>query len=183
VALRDARAAVCLPTDVRAIGAAVGRSKSHIAAMLQIGDKVTDAVIGVVKTLYGAAAEQSALRASNARLSSASRQQSPEQIARVLRGVARKASSLEVVIQDSGASDSGNGAAENQNVACTIAESPAFELVWGTERRLTLSTLGPVSELDRSEAAALLLALEPVLDALQRVAKGRQLRAVNDCTS
>lgn len=187
VALRDARAAGCLPTDVRAIGAAVGRSKSHIAAMLQIGDKVSDDVVAAVRTLHGSEAEQSALRASKALLVAASKQESPEQVAQVLIGVSRRARSCgdNSIAHDDG--DADNGAKKNIEQDAgdmnTFAERPAFELAWGANRRLTLSTMEPVNELDRKQAAALLRALAPVLNALHCVAQGKHVRYEHKCAS
>jgi ParB/RepB/Spo0J family partition protein len=164
--LRDARREAGLPTDVRALAGAAGRSRTVTAELLRVADTLTPAVVEEARHLAGGTFVRTPDTLPHRDLATAARLEAPADRARAL---ALLAGAMAAPARGGrGTAPAAGGAAGGGD-----AGTPSGWHLAGTlAKRFTFRLARPVEALDATEAAAALDALQPLLRALRRQAKG-----------
>jgi ParB/RepB/Spo0J family partition protein len=155
--LRDARREAGLPTDVRALAGAAGRSRTVTAELLRMADTLTPAVVEEARRLAGGTFVRTPDTLPHRDLAAVARLEATAERARAL---ALLVGPIAATPRASRGAGGGVGAPSGWRLAGTLA------------KRFTFRLARPVEALDATEAAAALDALQPLLRALRRQAKG-----------
>jgi ParB/RepB/Spo0J family partition protein len=166
--LRDARREAGLPTDVRALAGAAGRSRTVTAELLRVADTLTPAVVEEARRLAGGAFVRTPDTLPHRDLAAVARLEATADRARALALLAGP-----IVTPPRPRRGAAGGAAGAAGGAGGGAGAPSGWRLAGTlAKRFTFRLARPVEALDATEAAAALDALQPLLRALRRQAKG-----------
>lgn len=158
--LRDARAEAGEPTDVRALGAAAGRSKSLVADLLVIADHLTPEVFTAAERMHGAPVVHDVDTLPKATLLTAARGETAEERAALLvRAFPPRSVVTDGVVHDV---DTGTD---------TPRARPRFHVTGHPDRRMAVRLSCPVADLSREDADTLLAELKPLVAALRKRAK------------
>ena len=166
--LRDARREAGLATDVRALAGAAGRSRTVTAELLRVADTLTPAVVEEARRLAGGTFVRTPDTLPHRDLASVARLEATAERARALALLAGP-----IVTPPRPRRGAAGGAAGAAGGAGGGAGAPSGWRLAGTlAKRFTFRLARPVEALDAAEAAAALDALQPLLRALRRQAKG-----------
>lgn len=155
--LREARRDAGLPTDVRALAGAAGRSRTVTAELLRVADTLTPAVVEEARRLAGGAFVRSPDTLPHRDLAAVARLEATAERARALALLAGAMAA---------APSTPRGAGRG------VGPGAAWHLGGTLAKRFTFRLARPVEALAATEAAAALDALQPLLRALRRQAKG-----------
>jgi ParB/RepB/Spo0J family partition protein len=163
--LREARRDAGLPTDVRALAGAAGRSRTVTAELLRVADTLTPPVVEEARRLAGGTFVRTPDTLPHRDLAAVARLEAAADRARAL------ALLVGPIVTPPKGTRGGSGIAAGG--AGGGAGAPSGWHLGGTlAKRFTFRLARPVEALDATEASAALDALQPLLRALRRQAKG-----------